>query len=204
MAVVFESMQLLSIREMRHRDFAVFGDFNLHSAVDLGQVAVRNVLRSLVADTKLEASRAPVDELDGALGLESSDSGVGVVGNDVTSVQKAGSHVLAKTGVTLDHLVVRLEAGHGDLHDRVGLVGSLGSRDDGSIGDQREVDSGVRNQVGLELVQINIERAIETQRGSDGRNDCTRNKLVTAPRSKQEQTVKVAPTPEKDKGRNSP
>src|SRR4051812_27798747 len=101
----------------------------LHSTVNLCEIAVRKVLRSLVADTKLETSRAPVDKLNGALGLERGDSSVSVVGNDVTTVQQAGSHVLAVTGVTLDHLVVGLEAGHGNLLDRVRLVGSLGSRD---------------------------------------------------------------------------
>jgi hypothetical protein len=34
------------------------------------------------------------------------------------------------------------------------------------------VNSGVRHQVGLELVQIDVQGAIETERGSDGRNDC--------------------------------
>ena len=83
---------------------------NLHSAVNLGQIAVGDLVRRLVADTKLETSRAPVDELNGALGLEGSDGSVGVVGNNVTAVEQAGGHVLAVAGVALDHLVVGLEA----------------------------------------------------------------------------------------------
>jgi hypothetical protein len=59
---------------------------NLHSAADLGEVTIGHVLGSLVADTKLETSRAPVDELDGSLGLKGSNGGVGVVGDDVTTV----------------------------------------------------------------------------------------------------------------------
>lgn len=90
-----------------------------------------------------------------------------VVGNDVTAVQQAGGHVLSVAGVALDHLVVGLEAGHGHLLDRVGLVSGLVGRDDRSISNQREVDSGVRNQVGLELVEIDVQGAIETERGSD-------------------------------------
>lgn len=97
---------------------------------------------------------------------------MGVVGNNITTVEQAGSHVLARARVTLDHLVVRLEARHGHLLDRVGLVSSLGGRDDGGVGNQREVDSGVGDQVGLELVQIDIEGAVEAERGGDGRNDC--------------------------------
>lgn len=151
--------------------FQVEQTVHLHSAVDLGEIAVGDVLGSLVADTNLETSGAPVDELDGALGLESGDGSVGVVGDDVTAVEQAGSHVLAVAGVALDHLVVGLEAGHGHLLDRVGLVSGLVGRDDGSVGNEREVDSGVGDQVGLELVQIDVEGTIETERGSDGRNN---------------------------------
>lgn len=93
---------------------------------------------------------------------------MGVLGDDITTVQKAGSHVLAAAGVTLDHLVVGLEAGHGDLLDRVGLVGSLSGGDDGSVSNEREVDTGVGDEVSLELVQVDVEGAIESERGGDG------------------------------------
>jgi hypothetical protein len=144
----------------------------LHSAADLGEVAVGHVLRSLVADTKLETSRAPVDELDGSLGLKGSNGGMGVVGNDITTVQQASGHVLAVAGVTLDHLVVRLEARHGHLLDGVGLVGGLGGRDNRRVSYEREVDSGVRDQVGLELVQVDVEGTVESEGSSNGRDNC--------------------------------
>lgn len=96
---------------------------------------------------------------------------MGLLGDDVTAVEQAGGHVLAVAGIALDHLVVGLEAGHGDLVDRVGLVGGLVGGDDGGIGDQGEVNAGVGNQVGLELVQVDVERAVETERGGDGGDD---------------------------------
>lgn len=145
---------------------------NLHSAVDLGEIAVGDDLRGLVADTNLETSRAPVDELNSALGLEGGNGLVGVLGDDVSAVEQAGSHVLAVAGVALDHLVVGLEAGHGDLLHRVGLVGGLGGADDGGIGNQREVDTGVRDQVGLELVQVDVQGTVEAERGGNRGNDC--------------------------------
>jgi hypothetical protein len=42
--------------------------------------------RTLVADAELEARGAPVDELDGALGLDGGDGGVDVLGDDVCAV----------------------------------------------------------------------------------------------------------------------
>jgi len=122
----------------------------------------------LVADTNLETCGAPVDELDGTLGLEGGDSRVDVLGDDVTSVQQAGGHVLAIARITLNHLVVGLEACIRDLLDAVRFVRSLGRGDDWCICDQREVDSWVRYQVGLEFVQIDVEGAIKSERGGNG------------------------------------
>ena len=144
---------------------------NLHSALEVGKVAVGDLLGRLVADTDLETSRAPVDELDGALGLERGDGSVGLLGDDITTVQQASGHVLAVAGITLNHLVVGLKAAHGDLADGVGLVGSLVRGDDGGVGHQREVDTGVGDQVGLELVEIDVEGTVETERSGDGRDN---------------------------------
>lgn len=94
-----------------------------------------------------------------------------VLGDDITTVQQTGGHVLAVAGVTLDHLVVGLEAVAGDLSDGVGLVGGSVRGDDGGVGDQREVDTGVGHQVGLELVKVDVEGTVETQGSGDGRND---------------------------------
>ena len=56
------------------------------------------------------------------------------------------------------------------------MVGLL-SGDDRSVGDQREVDTGVGNQVGLELRQVDVEGPVKPQRGRDGAHDL-RNKSV--------------------------
>jgi hypothetical protein len=128
-------------------------------------------LRRLVADTNLESSWAPVNELNGALGLKSSNCVVDLLGNNIATVQQAGSHVLSVAGVALDHLVVGLETGHGDFLDGIGLVGSLGRRHNRGVRNKREVDTRVWDQVGLELVKIDVERTIETEGSSDGRND---------------------------------
>jgi hypothetical protein len=90
---------------------------HLHGAVDLGKITVRDHLGWLEADTNLEASWAPVNELNGSLGLKSGNSCVDIVGYNVTTVQKAGSHIFSVTRITLHHLIVGLEAGHGDLLD---------------------------------------------------------------------------------------
>lgn len=45
---------------------------------------------------------------------------------------------------------------------------ALGSRNNGSVADQRVVNTRVRNQVGLELVEINVEGTVETKGGGDG------------------------------------
>ena len=44
-------------------------------------------------------------------------------------------------------------------------------RDDGSVSDEREVDPGIGHQVGLELIQINVESSVEAKAGRDGGDD---------------------------------
>jgi hypothetical protein len=61
-------------------------------------------VRYLGAQVYLEASGAPVDELDGALGLDLGNGGRAVLGDDVATVQQAARHVLAVARVALDHL----------------------------------------------------------------------------------------------------
>ena len=47
----------------------------------------------------LEASWAPVDELDGPLGLDGGDSGVDVFGDDVATEEEATRHVFTMTRI---------------------------------------------------------------------------------------------------------
>jgi hypothetical protein len=70
-----------------------------------------------------------------------------------------------------NHLVGALEARVGHLGDRVLLVVGLIGGDDGSVGGEREVDPREGDQVGLELVQVDIEGPVESERGGNGRDD---------------------------------
>jgi len=144
---------------------------HLHSTIDLRKITVRHHLWWLIADTDLESSRAPVNELDCTLGLEGGDSGVCVLRNDISAVEQARSHVFAVAGITFDHLAVWLEAGHRDFLGGICLVGSLSGRDNGSVRNQGEVDARIWDEIGLELVEINIEGAVETEGGCDGGDD---------------------------------
>ena len=48
---------------------------------------------------------------------------------------------------------------------------TLVGRDDRGVGSKREMDSGERNQIGLELVQVDVQGTVKSERGSDGRHD---------------------------------
>mmetsp|Transcript_13339 Transcript_13339/g.19237 ORF Transcript_13339/g.19237 Transcript_13339/m.19237 type:complete len:474 (-) Transcript_13339:76-1497(-) len=141
------------------------------SAHDLGEVASGDDGRGLVVDTALEAGGAPVDELDGALGLDGGDRGVDVLGDDVTAVHQAARHVLAVAGIALSEHGAGLEDRVGDLCDGELLVVRLLGRDDRGVGRKHEVDTRVGHQVGLELGDVDVEGAIEAEGGREGRHD---------------------------------
>jgi len=138
---------------------------------NLGEITTGNDGRRLIVDTALETGRAPVDELDGSLGLDGGNGGVDILGDDVTSEHEAACHVLSVSGVALGHHGGGLEGGVGDLSDGQLLVVGLLGRDDGSIGGKHEMDSGVGHQVGLELSDIDVEGTVESEGGSQGGDD---------------------------------
>merc|ERR1719446_500698 len=140
-------------------------------ALHLGEVTTRHDGRWLVVDAALEASWAPVDELDGALGLDGSDGSVDILRDDITAVHHAARHVLAVARIALGHHVGWLEARVGDLSDGEGLVVGLLSGDHWSVRGHHEVDARVWDQVGLELSHIDVECTIEPKGSGQGRDD---------------------------------
>jgi hypothetical protein len=142
-----------------------------HGAHNLGEITTGNDGRGLVVDSALETGGAPVDELDGPLGLDGGDGGVDILGDDITSVHKAAGHVLSVAGVALGHHGCGLEGGVGDLGNGELLVVGLLSGDDGSVRGEHEMDPGVGDKVGLEFSDINVEGTVESERGGEGRDD---------------------------------
>jgi hypothetical protein len=109
--------------------------------------------------------------LDGTLSLETSNSSVDILGNDIATVQHASCHVFPVAWVALYHLVVGLEARHGDLLHRIRLMRCLGGGNNWGVSHEREMDSWIGNQVGLEFVEINVEGAVEAKGGGNGRDN---------------------------------
>jgi len=72
-------------------------------AHNLGEITTWHNGGWLVVDSALETGWAPVDKLDGSLGLDGGDGGVDILGDDVTSVHKAACHVLSVSWVALGH-----------------------------------------------------------------------------------------------------
>ncbi|KAH3661659.1 hypothetical protein OGAPHI_006509 [Ogataea philodendri] len=125
----------------------------------------------LVANTNLESRWTPVNQLHSLLRLDHRNGVLNVSVDNVTSVKQTCSHVLTKSWVALDHLVAWLETSSSDFGNGVGLVGHSGLGHHWGVRDQWEVDSWVWHQVGLELVQVNVQRTVESQGCRHGRNN---------------------------------
>jgi hypothetical protein len=86
-----------------------------------------------------------VDELNGTLGLDGGHSSVNILGNDVSAVHEAASHVLSVPRIAFGHHASGLKYGVGNLSNgELFVVGLLG-RDDGCVGGKHEVDARVWN-----------------------------------------------------------
>ena len=143
------------------------------SPLDLGKIATWDDGWWLVVDTDLEAGWAPVDELDGPLGLDGSNGGGDVLWNDITPVEEGASHVLAVPWIALDHHVSWLEEAVGNLGDGELLVVGLLSADDWGVGADWEVDTAVWDEVSLELGEVDVEGTIEPEGGGKAGDNLT-------------------------------
>ena len=141
------------------------------SSEDLSEVSSWDDGGWLVVDTTLEAGWAPVDELNGSLGLDGGHGSVDVFGDDITSVHQRTGHVLAVSWVALSHHGSGLEDGVGDFANGELLVVGLLGGDDWSVRRKHEMDSWVWHQVGLELIDVDVQSTIESERHSQRRDD---------------------------------
>lgn len=141
------------------------------AAIDLGELRARHGLWWLIVDTDLEAGGAPLDQIEGLLSFEGRGCLRSVMGYDVAAVEECDSHVSALAGVADNHLVLRLEALEGEILCAEGFVGGALGGDDGCVGDEWEVDSGERNEIGLEFGDIDVDGTFEAEGGGDGGDD---------------------------------
>merc|ERR1712226_1702384 len=64
-----------------------------HSTHNLSQITSGNDGGRLVVDTAFETGGGPVNELNGTLGLDGSNGSVDILGDNITTVHQATSHV---------------------------------------------------------------------------------------------------------------
>ncbi len=86
-----------------------------------------------------------VDELNGTLGLDGSHSSIDILGNDVSTVHEAASHVFSVPRIAFGHHTSGLKDGVGNLSHRELLVVGLLGRDDGCVRCKHEMDTRVWN-----------------------------------------------------------
>merc|ERR1712050_738001 len=100
---------------------------------DLSQVTTWDNSWWLVVDTTFETSWAPIDELDGSLGLNGSNGGVDILWNNIASVHQTTGHIFTVSWITLNHHRGWLEDGVGDFSNGQLFVVGLFSRDNWGI-----------------------------------------------------------------------
>jgi len=86
-------------------DFSDSGRVRDHtdSSHNLSEITSGDNGGGLVVDSNLESGGAPVNELNGSLGLDGSNGSVDILGDNISSVHHGASHIFSVTGVTLGH-----------------------------------------------------------------------------------------------------
>jgi len=134
---------------------------------DLGEITTWDNGGWLIVDSALESGWAPIDELDGSLGLDGGDGGVDILGDDITSVHEAACHVLSVSWVTFGHHGSRFESRVSDFSNRKLFMVSFFSRDNWSVRGKHEMNTRIRDKISLEFSDIDVKGTIESKRCSE-------------------------------------
>merc|ERR1719335_256023 len=162
------------------------------STHDFGQITTWYNGRRLVVDAALEARWRPINELDGAFCFDCGHRRIHILWHHVAAIHHAASHVLAMARVAFHEHGGGLEDGHRDLCNGELFVIRFLCGDNRRVARKHEVDARVRHQIRLELRDIDIQRAIETQRSCKRRDDLAQEAVQVRVRGPLD--VQIAPT----------
>jgi len=141
------------------------------STLGLGDISIRDLSRRLSVDSTLESGRAPVNELNGTLVLDSGHGGLDIRRSDISTVHETTGHELSVGGVTLGEK--RSGLGHdssGQLSYTESLMVSLLTGHERSVSRDEHVKTRVGNEDSGEVVDVNVQGSLETK-GSGQRGD---------------------------------
>jgi len=142
-----------------------------NSSHDFGQITTRYDSWRLIVNSDFESGWGPIDELDGSFSFDGSNGCVDIFWYDITSVHHGASHVFSVSWVTFCHHIGWFERRVGDFSNGELFVIGFLSWDNRGIRWQHEMDTRIRDQVGLEFSNIDIKGTIKSKRGSKGRNN---------------------------------
>ena len=74
-----------------------------YGSLDHGEITRWNDSWWLIANTTIESSWAPVDKLNGSLGLDGGEGCVGILLYEINSVHEAACQVFSWSWITLSH-----------------------------------------------------------------------------------------------------
>ena len=131
----------------------------------------------LIVDTTFETSWAPINELDSSLGFDSSNRGVHILWNNITSVHHTASHIFTVSWVTFGHHGSWFESRVSDFSNWELFMISFFSRDNWGVRGKHEMNTRIWHKVGLEFSDIDVKGTIESKRGSKWGNNLS-NKSV--------------------------
>ena len=148
-----------------------------YSSHDFSEITTWNNSWRLIVNTTFETSWAPINELNGSFGFNSSNGSVNIFWYNITSVHHTTGHIFTMSWVTFGHHWSWFESGVSDFSNWKLFMISFFSRDNWSIRWKHKVDSWIWDKIGLEFSNINVKSTIESKGSSKWRNNLS-NKSV--------------------------
>ncbi len=138
----------------------------------LGDISIWNFIWWLGVDTGFESSWTPIDELDGTFVLDGGHGGLDIGWGNVSTVHETTRHEFSMGWITFGQKGGWF--GHdrgGQLGYREGFMEGLFATHEWCVRRDEHVETWVRHENRWEVVNVDVETPVETERGGERRND---------------------------------
>jgi len=148
-----------------------------NSSHDFGQISTRYNSWRLIVDSDFESSWGPVNELDGSFGFDGGNRSIDIFWYDISSVHHGASHIFSVSWVTFCHHICWFKSRVSNFSNRELFVICFLSWDNWGIWWQHEMNTRIRNQVGLEFSDIDIQSTVKSKRGGKWWNNLSNESI---------------------------
>src|SRR5271170_7182612 len=121
----------------------------------------------LIVNSQFKSCRTPINKLNSPPHFNRRNSLIRIPRNHIPTIQQSTSHIMSSSRITNNHLIMRFKTLKSNILNTMRFMLCFGFRYDWCARDERIVNSWVRDEIGLEFCEVDVQGSFESEGGGD-------------------------------------